>query len=98
MKNVYYKYYKINSCYERENKETKDPEVVVVWNEIKTKWTMSQYPKWFVYSPEDFVAKFWSKIKKDEYNKWLTGLILRGEVDFQIKNEEITEDLPDDLK
>ena len=97
-KKAYYKYYKIQSCYTRNNKESGEEEVVVIWNEYKWKSIISSYPQWFVYTPQDFVEKFWSHIKKDEYNKGLTWLIMRSEINFSHDNECIVKELPDDLK
>ena len=96
-KKKYYKYYKLNSCFKRENKETKEEEIVVIGNEIRGKGLISSYPKWFTFDPEEFVNIFWSKIKKDEYNMWLNGVNFRGEVDFNVSNIESVDTLPDDL-
>lgn len=94
----YYKYYCIQSCYERQNKESWENEVVLVVNEWKGKWILSSYSLWIKYTPEEFVKKFWNQIKNDEYNKWLSRKNMRCEVEMLRKNEEIVNDLPVDLK
>lgn len=98
MEKKFYKYYQVESCYERENKETKENEVCLVVHEWKGKGILSSYPIWIIYSPEEFVKKYGSIIKNDEYNKWLSRKNLRCEVEFMRKNECIIDSLPDDMK
>ena len=98
MEKKFYKYYQIESCYERQNKESGENEVCVVAHEWKGKWILSSYPVWLIYSPEKFVEKFWKKIDNEAFNKWLSRLNLRCEVEFVRKNECIIDSLPDDMK
>lgn len=97
-KKKYYKYYQIQSCYERQSKETWENEVVLIVNEWKGKWILSSYSTWLTYSPAEFVEKFKDHIKNDEYNKGLTRKNIRCEIDYVRKNEQLVNDLPDDLK
>lgn len=97
-KKKYYKYYSIQSCYERQSKETWENEVVLIVNEWKWKGILSSYTQWLTFTPEVFVKKFWSQIKNDEYNKWLSRKNLRCEIEIVKKNEEIVSDLPDDYR
>lgn len=92
---MYSKYYSIKSCYERENKETKQNEVVVIASEIKGKWLISTYSRYFVMTPEEFVAKFKSKIKNDAYNKWLERVNFEWECEEICNIKWVCENLPE---
>lgn len=95
---MYNKYYQIKSCYERENKETKQNEVVVIANELKGKWLLSIYSNYFIFTPEEFVKKFWSKIKNDQYNKWLERLNIEVWVEYSLDVHWVCDNLPENLR
>lgn len=95
---MYNKYYQIKSCYERENKETKKKEVVLIWNEIKWKGLLSSFSNFFTLSPEDFTKKFWTHVKPDEYNKWLERKNLEVWCETMFEVHWIIDDLPEKLK
>lgn len=92
---MFNKYYQIKSCYERENKDTKKKEVVLVWQEIKWKGLLSSYSNYFILTPEEFIKKFWSKIKNDEYNKWLERLYYEVWVDYSFDVHWVVDKLPE---
>lgn len=94
---MFNKYYQIKSCYERENKDSKQNEVVIIANEVKWKWLLSSYNNYFIFTPEEFVKKFWTKIKNDVYNKWLERLNI--EVWCEIINDVhwVIDNLPAEL-
>jgi len=95
---MFNKYYQIKSCYERENKETKRKEVVLVWNEIKGKWLLSSFSNYFILTPDDFMKKFWSKVKNDEYNKGLERVNFEVWVEYAFEVHGVVDKLPDNLK
>lgn len=92
---MFNKYYQVKSCYERENKDTKKKEVVVVWQEFKWKGLLSSYTNYFVLTPEDFIKKFWSKIKNDEYNKGLERVPFEVGVDYSFDVHWVVDKLPE---
>lgn len=95
---MFKKYYQIKSCYERENKESKENEVVIIANEVKWKGLLSSFSNYFVFTPEEFVKKFWSSIKNDQYNKWLERLNVLVNCEIINDVQGVVENLPDDLK
>lgn len=95
---MFNKYYEIKSVYERENKETKENEVVVICNEIKWKWIVTSYTQFFVFTPIEFASKFWSEVKKDQRNFWLERLPLEVWVKYEYEVHWINRNLPDNLK
>lgn len=95
---MFNKYYEIKSVYERENKETKENEVVVICNEIKWKWIVTSYTQFFVFTPMEFASKFWSEVKKDQRNFWLERLPLEVWVKYEYEVHWINRNLPDNLK
>lgn len=92
---MFNRYYQIKSCYERENKDTKKKEVVLVWQEIKWKGLLSSYSNYFILTPEEFIKKFWSKIKNDEYNKWLERFYFEVWVDYSFDVHWVVDKLPE---
>ena len=97
---MFTKYFEITSAYERENKETKDKEVVIIWNELRWKGVISSFSRFFVFTPEEFVSKFRSYIKENERNFWLTRLKLAVDTDYIYSPKDIVSDnnLPENLK
>lgn len=95
---MFNKYYEIKSVYERENKETKENEVVVICNEIKWKWIVTSYTQFFVFTPMEFASKFWSEVKKDQRNFGLERLPLEVWVKYEYEVHWINRNLPDNLK
>lgn len=97
---MFTKYFEITSCYERENKETKDKEIVIIGNELRWKWVISSFSRFFVLTPEKFVEKFRNHIKENERNLWLTRLKLAVDTDYIYDPNKIVSDneLPDTLK
>lgn len=92
------KYYVIKSCFERINNDTQQNEVMIIANELKWKNLLSSFNQYFFLTPEDFVAKFWSLIKNDEFNKWLTGVNLEVEIEIHRNLLGVANNIPDDLK
>lgn len=95
---MFNKYYQISSCYERENKETKENEVVIICNELKWKWVISSFRNYFTFTPEDFAKKFWHVVKKDQRNFWLERQSLEVGCEYLYDVHWITKDLPESLK
>ena len=92
---MFNKYYQVKSCYERENKDTKKKEVVIVWQEIKWKWLLSSYSNYFILTPEEFIKKFWSKIKNDEFNKWLERSYFEVWVEYAFDVHGVVDKVPE---
>lgn len=92
---MFNKYYQVKSCYERENKETKKKEIVVIWQEIKWKWLLSSYSNYFVLTPEEFIKRFWSKAKNDEFNKGLERQYFEVWVDYSFDVHWLVDKLPE---
>ena len=95
---MFNKYYQVKSCYERENKDTKKKEVVVVWQEIKGKGLLSSYSNYFILTPDEFIKKFGSKSQDDEFNKGLERENFEVWVNYSFEVHGLVDRLPDDLK
>lgn len=95
---MFNKYFEIKSCYLRENKESGDDEYVVVCNEIRGKGVVSSYTRFFTFTEEEFIKKFWSEIKKDSRNYGLERLPLEVGCDYTFEVHGINKNLPDTLK
>ena len=92
---MFNKYYQVKSCYERENKDTKKKEFVVVWQEIKWKWLLASYSNYFTLTPEEFIKKFWSKAKDDLYNKGLERVRFEVWCDYLYEIHGVVDKLPE---
>lgn len=94
------KYFEIRSCYERENKETKEKEVVVIANELRWKGAISSYTQFFVFEPEKFVEMFRGDIRKDERNFWLERKVLNCDLEYLYHPKCIVskDNIPENLK
>lgn len=95
---MFNKYFEIKSCYLRENKNNGEDEYVIVCNEIRWKWVVASYTRFFTFTEEEFVEKFRNKIKKDARNYWLERLPLEVGCDYTFQVHWITENLPENLK
>ena len=95
---MFNKYFEIKSCYLRENKDSWDDEYVVVCNEIKWKWVVASYTRFFTFNQEEFLKKFWSVLKEDARNYGLERLPLEVWCDYTFEVHWINKNLPDYLK
>lgn len=94
------KYFEIRSCYERENKDTQEKEVVIIANELRWKGAISSYSQYFVFTPEKFVEMFRGEINKEARNFGLERKILHSDMDYVYYPKSIVskDSLPENLK
>lgn len=97
---MFKKYFEIKSVYERENKETKEQEVVIIANELRWKGIISSYTNYFVLTPTTFVEKFKNEIDKDKRNFGLERKNLEVDCEYSYTPNVIvsSDNLPESLK